>query len=230
LALREEQKVKVVLSLSGGIDSTTLCAYYLEKGYDVLPISFRYGSKHNEYENDAAVLVAQSLNVPEPQLIDLNFIGDLFKSDLLLTGGDIPEGHYADDSMQATVVPVRNFIFASIIAGYAESIGVDIISLGVHGGDHHIYPDCRPEFIASLNTSVILATDKKVRVETPFLYCTKAEIIKTGINLKNVKVPYGLTRTCYRDQELACGKCGSCVERIEAFELVGMEDPIEYET
>jgi len=101
-----------------------------------------------------------------------------------------------------------------------------IISLGVHGGDHHIDPDCRPEFISSLNTSVILATDKKVRVEAPFFYYTKDEIIKTGMNLKNVEVPYHLTRTCYKDQEIACGKCGSCVERMEGFEKFGKEDPI----
>jgi len=131
--------------------------------------------------------------------------------------------------MQATVVPARNLIFSSVIAGYAESVGAGAISLGVHSGDHHIYPDCRPEFVSSLNTSVLLATDKKVRVEAPFLNYTKAEIIKTGLNLKSVEVPYHLTRTCYKDQELACGKCGSCFERLEAFEELGLTDPIKYE-
>lgn len=167
--------------------------------------------------------------IPELKLIDLNFVGELFKSDLLFSGGDIPEGHYNDESMQATVVPARNLIFASIIAGFAESVGAEIISLGVHGGDHHIYPDCRPEFISSLNTSVILATDKKVRVDAPFLYYTKAEIIEAGMGLKNIEVPYHLTRTCYKDQELACGKCGSCVERLEAFKKLGLADPIRYD-
>ncbi len=222
--------MKFVLSMSGGIDSTTLCAYYINKGYEVCPLTFKYGSKHNKYENEAVFRVSEFLNVPEPKLINLNFIQNLFKSDLLLSGGNIPEGHYTDKSMQVTVVPARNLIFASIVAGYAESVGAEIISLGVHGGDHHIYPDCRPEFISSLNTVVMLATDKKVRVDTPFLYYTKAEIIKTGMNLNNVEVPYHLTRTCYKDQELACGKCGSCVERLEAFEKLGLSDPIRYES
>ena len=220
--------MKIVVSMSGGIDSTTLCAYYLDKGNEVFPLSFQYGSKHNKYENEAVFKIAEFLNLPEPKLIDLNFIANLFKSDLLLSGDEIPEGHYTDQSMQATVVPARNLIFASIIAGYAESVGADIISLGVHSGDHHIYPDCRPEFISALNTAVILATDKKVRVEAPFLYYTKAEIIRAGMNLKDVELPYHLTRTCYKDQELACAKCGSCVERLEAFDIAGLKDPIRY--
>ena len=150
--------MKIVISMSGGIDSTTLCALYLHKGMEVIPITFRYGSKHNKYENEAVFKVADFLNLPEPKLIELNFIEKLFKSDFLLGGGEIPEGHYTDTSMQATVVPARNLIFASVIAGFAESVGAEVISLGVHGGDHHIYPDCRPEFISSLNTSVILVT------------------------------------------------------------------------
>jgi len=218
----------IVLSLSGGIDSTTVCGYYLDKGFKIIPIVFKYASKHNIYEIKAAESIVKYFKLDTPKLIELDFIGQLFKSDLLSSGGAIPEGNYTDESMKATVVPVRNLIFASIIAGYAESIRADIISLGVHGGDHHIYPDCRPEFISSLDTSVILATDKKVRVEAPFLYKTKAEIIKIGMNLKNVEVPYQLTRTCYKDQKLACGKCGSCSERLEAFEKLGLIDPIEY--
>lgn len=220
--------MKVILSLSGGIDSTTLCAYYLERGYKVIPVTFKYGSKHNKYENEAVYKVTDAFKLGKPKLIDLNFIAKFFESDLLISGGEIPEGYYTNESMKATVVPARNLIFASIIAGFAESVEAEIISLGVHGGDHHIYPDCRPEFISSLNTSVILATDKKVRVEAPFLYRTKAEIIQIGMNFKNVQVPYKSTRTCYKDQELACGKCGSCVERLEAFEKLGLKDPIKY--
>jgi 7-cyano-7-deazaguanine synthase len=127
------------------------------------------------------------------------------------------------------VVPARNLIFASILAGYAESIDAGIISLGVHGGDHHVYPDCRPAFISSLNSTVMWATDCKVRVDAPFLYNSKAEILRIGLDLKKVTVPYHLTRTCYKDQVMSCGKCGSCVERLEAFAEVGMIDPIKYE-
>lgn len=221
--------MKVVLALSGGLDSSTLCGYYLENRHEVIPIGFKYGSKHNKYENAAADKVAEFFGLEKPKLLELDFIGKLFKSDLLLSGDEVPEGHYTDQRMSATVVPARNFIFASIITGYAESIGADAISLGVHGGDHHIYPDCRPPFISSLNTAVMLTTDGKIRVDSPFLYHSKGEIIRTGLALKKIKIPYHLTRTCYKDQELACGKCGSCVERLEAFAELGIQDPIEYE-
>lgn len=221
--------MKVIIALSGGLDSSTLCGYYLDRGWDVVPVTFNYGSKHNKYENEACHKVVRHFGLPAPTLLDLSFIGEFFKSDLLLSGGAVPEGHYTDQSMSATVVPARNLIFASIVAGYAESVDADMISLGVHGGDHHIYPDCRPAFISSLNTSVMLATDGKVRVDAPFLYYSKADILRIGLGLKKTNVPYHLTRTCYKDQFQSCGKCGSCVERLEAFAKVGMKDPIEYE-
>jgi 7-cyano-7-deazaguanine synthase len=221
--------MKVVLALSGGLDSSTLCGYYLDKGWGVVPVTFNYGSKHNRYENEACFAVVRHFGLPEPVLLDLKFIGALFRSALLLSGGEVPEGHYTDQSMSATVVPARNLIFASIIAGYAESIDADVISLGVHSGDHYIYPDCRPEFVSSLYNSVMLATDSKVCVDAPFLYNSKADILRIGLGLKKTIVPYHLTRTCYKDQIIACGKCGSCVERLEAFAAVGMKDPIQYE-
>lgn len=221
--------MKIVLSLSGGVDSSTLCGYYLEKGYEVAPIVFNYGSKHNSYENLAADKISKFFGLDKPILLELGFIGMLFKSDLLLAGSEIPEGHYTDQRMSATVVPARNLIFASIVAGYAESIGADAIALGVHGGDHHIYPDCRPPFISALNTAVMLATDGKVRVDTPFLYFSKGDILRKGLSLNSIKIPYHMTRTCYKNQEFACGKCGSCVERLEAFKQVGIPDPIQYE-
>lgn len=221
--------MKVVLALSGGLDSSTLCGYYLDKGWQAVPVTFNYGAKHNRYENEACSAVARHFGLPEPILLDLKFIGELYRSDLLLSGGAVPEGHYTNQNMSATVVPARNLIFASILAGYAESIDADMISLGVHGGDHHIYPDCRPEFIASLYDSVRLATDGNVSVDAPFQYNSKAEILRVGLNLKKVIVPYHLTRTCYKDQVLSCGRCGSCVERLEAFAEVGIEDPIQYE-
>lgn len=220
--------MKVVLALSGGLDSSTLCGYYLDKGCEVVPVTFNYGSKHNRYENEACLAVARHFGLTPPILLDLRFIGELFRSDLLLSGDAVPEGHYTDQSMTATVVPARNLIFASIVAGYADSIDADVISLGIHGGDHHIYPDCRPAFVSSLNTSVMLATDNKVRVDAPFLYYTKGEIIRTGMALSSIRVPYELTRTCYKDQVYSCGKCGSCVERLEAFAEVGISDPVEY--
>jgi 7-cyano-7-deazaguanine synthase len=218
--------MKVVLGLSGGMDSATLCAYYLDKGYEVFPVSFNYGSKHNEYERKAAENVAEFYGL-KLQRIDLNFIGELFKSNLLKTGGEIPEGHYQAENMSQTVVPGRNVIFISIMMGYAWSIGADTIAIGAHSGDHAIYEDCRADFIAAMNAAVISGSGDRVHLEAPFQYLDKTKILEIGYKL-NPSVPYQLTRTCYKDQELSCGLCGSCQERIEAFKNIGKEDPILY--
>lgn len=219
---------KVVLGLSGGMDSSTLAGYYKQKGYEVYPIIFSYGSKHNQYENKCAFAVAEALGCHEPKFVELDFIGKLFTSNLLKSGGDIPEGHYEDESMSKTVVPGRNTIFISIMMGYAESIGADTIAAGVHAGDHHIYPDCRADYINAMANAVNEATEGKVVLEAPFLSFDKLAILKIGYAF-NPPFPYELTRTCYKDQPVSCGKCGSCCERLEAFELLGKEDPIEYE-
>lgn len=221
--------MKVILGLSGGMDSAALAAYYLNKGDEVVPVSFNYGSKHNPYECLAACRIAEYYGLPTPIYIELPFISGLFKSNLLQGQGDIPEGYYKDDSMSQTVVPNRNMIFASIMVGLAESLGAQIVALGVHSGDHHIYPDCRPEFINALNITVAYSTEKKVRIEAPFLEANKFQILVIGYSTLP-KVPWELTRTCYKDQYLSCGKCGSCIERLEAFSLYGETDPIEYAT
>jgi 7-cyano-7-deazaguanine synthase len=130
--------------------------------------------------------------------------------------------------MKATVVPGRNLIMASVMSGYAESIDAEAIALGVHSGDHHIYPDCRPEFINQLRNVVAISTERLVDVIAPLLNEDKTSILKIGYSLKEL-VPYNLTRTCYKDQEHSCGKCGSCRERLEAFENLGIKDPIVYE-
>jgi len=219
---------KVVLGLSGGMDSSTLAGYYLAKGYEVHPIIFAYGSKHNKYENECAFNVAETIGCKEPKFVDLDFMKQLFTSNLLQDQGEIPEGHYEDSNMTKTVVPGRNAIFITIMAGYAESIGANVIAAGVHAGDHAIYPDCRPEFINSMATSIRNSSDGKVNLEAPFISYTKLDILKIGYAFK-IPFPYELTRTCYKDQVLSCGKCGSCTERLEAFEFLGKEDPIEYE-
>jgi 7-cyano-7-deazaguanine synthase len=218
---------KVVLGLSGGMDSATLCAYYHNKGYEVIPVSFDYGSKHNSYERLAAEKIANFYNLKIKQF-NLPFIGQMFKSNLLKTGGEIPEGHYEDSNMSKTVVPGRNLIFISIMMGLAWSEGAEVIAVGVHGGDHAIYEDCRAGFIAAMNAAVIQGSGDRVRLEAPFQYLDKTGILELGYSLTPT-VPYGLTRTCYKDQELSCGLCGSCQERIEAFDNIGREDPIEYE-
>jgi 7-cyano-7-deazaguanine synthase len=214
-----------VVSLSGGIDSATVLAHVLQKETEVRAIGFAYGSKHNEYENKAARAVAEFYGVPF-DLVDLSAIGALLKSDLLKSGGNIPEGHYEAESMKATVVPARNMIFASVLAGVAESCGAREVWLGVHAGDHHIYPDCRPDFFFAMWLAVLRGTDKKVSLRAPYLQLTKGEVVFRGLALG---VPYNLTRTCYKDQSVACGRCGSCQERLEAFAENKVEDPLQYE-
>ena len=217
---------RVVVSLSGGMDSTAVLAEALDRGYDVLAVGFTYGSKHNTYENAAAINVAEHYNVPFT-LIPLTAVARHLKSNLLIDGGDIPEGHYEEETMSQTVVPGRNMIFASILAGIAWSNDADSVWMGVHSGDHAIYPDCRPDFVDAMNEAMQLGTDERIHLETPFLHANKTSVID-GCDRYNV--PWHLTRTCYKDQPIACGKCGSCQERLEAFAANSIEDPIGYET
>lgn len=216
------------------MDSSTLLGHYVEQGIkEIHCCSFFYGSKHNKYERDAFLNLVAYFNRESNSniivhLIDLTGVFARFKSDLLLSGGEIPEGHYEDASMSRTVVPGRNMIFSSILAGLAESLEIPVIALGVHSGDHHIYPDCRPEFIDSLRETIYRSTEGKVSVEAPFLHEDKYSILMEGYGYK-IPVPYEFTRTCYKDQEKSCGKCGSCTERLEAFAKLNKIDTIDYE-
>lgn len=216
---------KIILSLSGGMDSGTLLGDLLDNSYQVKAFSFLYGSKHNPYELAAATKLCQYFNVDHTPIDLTEAFGDI-QSNLMKTGGDIPEGHYNDSTMSQTVVPGRNHIFASILAGIAESLGYDAVALAVHSGDHAIYPDCRPLFIEKLKESVQVQSENKVTVIAPYLYMDKESIIRQGLKFN---MPYELTRTCYKDQPIACGKCGSCVERLEAWTKIGLRDPIQYE-
>jgi 7-cyano-7-deazaguanine synthase len=217
-----------VIALSGGLDSTTLLSVLMDKSYlqstNIKCVGFEYGSKHNKYEIEAAKRIANHFDV-EYTLIDLKSVSKILKSNLLLSGGEIPEGHYNNKTMSQTVVPGRNLLFASVLAGYAESIGFNTIALGVHKGDHEIYPDCRKEFIKALDSCIYLSTDKSVDVYTPLIDMDKSKIVEEGLYLDT---PYRFTRTCYKDQEHSCGKCGSCQERLEAFKNNKIKDPIKY--
>ena len=223
---------KIVLALSGGMDSATLLGYLLEQGAEVHCCVFYYGSKHGQHERKAAenlIDYYQFQDYPvQVSYFDLTGVFTGFNSALLNPDQDIPEGHYAGENMRKTVVPGRNLIFASILAGIAESIGAKQIALGTHAGDHFIYPDCRTEFIKSLDTTIFLSSDRRVEVITPLDGLDKGGILKLGLSLKN-QVPYHLTRTCYKGQPKPCGKCGSCVERLEAFQNNNLKDPVEYE-
>lgn len=222
-----KQKERVVVALSGGMDSGTLLGDVIDQGMEVVQtVGFRYGSKHNPYENEAARKLAKFYRVPH-RLIDLTNAFDGARSDLMAEGGDIPEGHYEADSMKRTVVPGRNLIFAAILASIAESNNAYFVFMGIHAGDHHIYPDCRPEFAIALAAAIKASTEGKVDLAAPYLRYHKLDILKRGFQ---IGVPYEYTRTCYKDQPIACGKCGSCQERLTAFNLIGIKDPIDYKT
>ena len=211
--------MKAVLVYSGGLDSTTLLYEY--KDSIALAVSFDYGSKHNKRELEYAALNCKRLGIRH-LVIPLEFMGKYFKSDLLIGGGDIPEGSYADENMKSTVVPFRNGIMLSISAGLAESYELDAIMLANHSGDHAIYPDCRPEFIEGMAAAVEAGTYNGVKVVSPYCNMTKREIALRG---RELGVDYSLTYSCYKGGEKHCGKCGTCVERKEA--LDGF-DPTEY--
>jgi len=212
--------MKAVLIYSGGLDSTTLLYEY--KDSIALAVSFDYGSKHNAREIAYARENCKRLGIKH-LVIPLAFIGQYFKSDLLLSGGEIPEGSYADDNMKSTVVPFRNGIMLAIAAGLAESYGLDTVMLANHSGDHAIYPDCRPEFVEGMDKAIQAGTYEGIRVVSPYCDITKRDIALRG---KAIGLDYSLTYSCYKGGEKHCGKCGTCVERKEA--LAGF-DPTEYE-
>lgn len=218
---------KIILSLSGGMDSATLLAHAKDQGHTVLlAVSFSYGSKHNRFELQAAEQIAQFYSTPH-RLITMDGVFAGFKSNLMLCGGAIPEGHYEAKNMEQTVVPARNIIFASVLAGVAWSLEAKEVWLGAHAGDHAIYDDCRRDFMDSMDKSLQLGTGGRVRLRAPFIVDNKTSILKIG---RRLGVPYRMTRTCYQNQEKACGRCGSCQERLEAFAANGDTDLLEYES
>lgn len=217
---------KAVVLLSGGLDSSTLLYFMKNLGYRCNALSIYYGQVHSK-EIQAAEQIAKSVNVVF-KWINISCLSDLLPSSL--TGNsEIPEGHYQEESMKSTVVPNRNMILLAIASGYAQAINASYIGYAAHSGDHVIYPDCRPEFAEQLAKAIKLGTgwnNDGVNLVTPFMNKSKADIVKLGLELK---VPYELTWSCYKGQELACGKCGTCIERLEAFNLNNTEDSIKYE-
>jgi 7-cyano-7-deazaguanine synthase len=217
--------MKALVVYSGGLDSTTALYWAKEQYNEVEAITFDYGSKHNETEYGYACLQCAKLGVKLTR-INLDFVNRYFKSDLLKSGGDIPEGYYTAENMKSTVVPFRNGIMLSIAAGFAESNNCDVIILGNHSGDHAIYPDCRPEFIKGIKEAIYQGTEKHIEVVSPFCDMSKSDIVRVGSELG---VDFSLTYSCYKGQEKHCGKCGTCQERKEAFEQAEVIDPTEYE-
>lgn len=216
--------MKAVIILSGGMDSTTLLYDVINLGYEVYVLSFDYNQKHKK-ELDCAKSICEKLNIPH-KVVDLNVLNQLAPSSLTRDDWDVPEGHFEDESMKQTIVPNRNMVMLSLATSYAISIDATKIFYGAHAGDHEIYPDCRKEFIDKMKEVIRICDWKEVELSAHYWNINKGDIIKKGIGLN---VPYENTWTCYKGKELACGKCGSCQERLEAFKKVGMEDPIKYE-
>lgn len=214
---------KGAIIVSGGMDSITMLYEY--KNEIALGISFDYGSKHNAKEIPLAKMHCERLGIKHIT-IPLAFMQEYFRSSLLQGGEDIPEGHYADDNMKSTVVPFRNGIMLSIAIGLAESSGLKKIFIANHGGDHIIYPDCRPDFIEAINKASVAGTYEGITVEAPYTNLTKADIARKG---KLLGIDYSETWSCYKGKEKHCGKCGTCIERKEALLLAGVEDKTEYE-
>lgn len=212
-----------VIIVSGGMDSITLL--YDHKEEIALGISFDYGSNHNAREIPFAKMHCERLGIKHIT-INLDFMHQYFKSSLLEGADAIPEGNYAEANMKSTVVPFRNGIMLSIAIGIAESNNLNQVFIANHGGDHTIYPDCRPEFINAIDNAATAGTYNNVKVIAPYTNITKGDIARIG---KQLGIDYTETWSCYKGGEVHCGKCGTCVERKEALAEAGIEDKTIYE-
>ena len=205
------------------MDSITLL--YDFKDRIALGLSFSYGSTHNAKEIPFAEYHCKLLGIPHI-VIDLAFMPKYFRSSLLEGGDAIPEGHYADDNMKSTVVPFRNGIMLSIAAGIAESHNLKYVMMANHGGDHAIYPDCRPSFVEAMSKATQEGTYPGIQILAPYTDITKADIAMKG---KALGIDYTKTWSCYKGGEHHCGKCGTCVERREALAAAGIADETIYD-
>lgn len=215
---------KVVVIYSGGMDSFTVLHNAIRAGHEVYALSFNYGQRHVK-ELICAQNVCQELGIHH-KIVDISAINQLIGGSSLTDDIEVPEGHYAADNMKSTVVPNRNMILLSLAVGYAVSLDAQAVYYGAHSGDHFIYPDCRPEFVQKMNDVCQIANYEPVDIISPYLQQTKIEILKDGLNMG---LDYSKTWTCYNGREKACGKCGSCQERLEAFMLNQVTDPLPYE-
>ena len=211
-----------ILILSGGMDSVTLLYDYQER--IALAISFDYGSNHNAREIPFARMHCERLGIPH-HVIPLDFMSTYFRSSLLSGADDIPEGHYADENMKSTVVPFRNGIMLAIATGMAETNDLSYVMMANHGGDHTIYPDCRPEFVEAFDAAAQAGTYNGVHLLSPYCHMTKSQIAARGHELG---INYAETWSCYKGGDKHCGRCGTCIERKEALAEAGIPDPTDY--
>ena len=211
-----------LIIVSGGMDSITLL--HERKDTIALAVSFDYGSNHNAREIPFARLHCQRLGIRHV-VIPLAFMQQYFKSSLLEGADAIPDGHYADSNMKSTVVPFRNGIMLSIAVGIAESNSLRRVLIANHGGDHAIYPDCRPEFITAIDAAAKAGTYVDVAIEAPYTNISKTDIARRG---KSLAIDYSETWSCYKGGQVHCGTCGTCVERKAALREAGIADPTVY--
>lgn len=217
--------MRTIVICSGGLDSVSLAHRIHDEGGLARLVSFDYGQRHRK-ELDFAARCAQRLAVPH-DLIDIRAIGRQLSGSALTDAIDVPDGHYAEASMKATVVPNRNAIMLAIAFGIAAANKAQAVAAAVHGGDHFIYPDCRPAFIAAFQEMQNHALEGlgEIALLTPYLHLTKSDIVADGARHGT---PFAETWSCYKGGELHCGRCGTCVERREAFDLAGVQDPTLY--
>ena len=215
---------KIVVVYSGGMDSFTVLNLAQKQGLEVFALSFDYGQRHKK-ELDYAARACQTLGVHH-KIVDISAINQLIGGSSLTSDIEVAEGHYEEESMKSTVVPNRNMILLSMAVGYAVSIEANKVYYGAHSGDHAIYPDCRPEFVHKMNDVCAIANYEAVEIVTPYLEVSKTAILTAGLDMQ---LDYSQTWTCYNGREKACGRCGACQERLEAFRDNGVVDPLEYE-
>jgi len=216
--------MKVIVLCSGGMDSVA-ALFSAKRNHNVVAVvSFDYGSKHNHREIPFAQEHANRLGLRH-ETIRLDFVDRLFASNLLRSGGEVPDGHYAAENMKQTVVPFRNAIMLSIACGFAESVGAEGLVIAAHTGDHTIYPDCREDFMRAMGDAMRLGTYAGIRLLRPFIALNKAQIAAEGAKLG---VDFARTWSCYKGGQIHCGTCGTCVERREAFADAGLPDPTLY--
>lgn len=221
----EPRPKPLVVLASGGLDSTVLAASLLAEGHPLIAVSFEYGQKHLR-ELDSAASVMAWLGI-DHRIIDVRGLGKISKGSALTGEIPVPHGHYAEESMKATVVPHRNTIFVAFAAALAMQEGFAGVAIAAHGGDHAIYPDCRKEWVEAVQNVIRLGCwdADGFEIHAPFLSMTKSDIVIRGVE---VDAPLRRTWSCYEGGRIHCGLCGTCVERKEAFERAGIVDPTEY--
>lgn len=218
--------MKTIVICSGGLDSVTL-AYKAAREQQLTGlVSFYYGQRHKK-ELEFGAICAKNLNVPH-SIIDISSVGASLSGSALTDNVDVPDGHYAEESMKVTVVPNRNAIMLSIAYGIASAQKSDAVAAAFHGGDHFIYPDCRPGFVKAFEAMQHHALEglSDIKLSTPFIAMTKADIVSEGARLG---VPFEQTWSCYKGGKQHCGRCGTCVERREAFHIAKITDLTIYE-